>query len=343
LPNSFRTKARSQEEQGDLRAALLSWRVVRGFLPEDPEAGERVARLEKETQSKADGHLRKGKERYQEGKYGEARREFLAALAYDPHLTEAAEYLKHRLARADSLTYVTKEGDTPKSVAREIYADPGKDFLVAYFNGLDAGASFRPGTRLTLPLLDIPVAGGPRVPARVNAPVPSYGPAPTPTSPPGASPAPTRPPAGPAVPEESLEQAQSSFRAGELAKAAALAERVLARSPGNREARELRNAAYYQLGTDSLRRQEYPDALRMFRKVDASYRDQKELVARAETRVREEAESHYAAGLKRFVAEDLEAAVEEWETTLKLYPEHPRAKRDLQKARRLLEQVKTMQ
>jgi len=133
------------------------------------------------------------------------------------------------------------------------------------------------------------------------------------------------------------------FRAGEYLKAAAFAERVLAKSPGNRAARDLRNAAYYQLGTDSLRKQDYTDALRMLRKVDASYKDQKELVERVESRLRKEADSHYAAGLKRFLAEDLEGAVEEWETTLKLSPEHPKAKRDLQRARRLLDQVKTMQ
>jgi len=343
LPNTFRMRARSQGEQGDLRAALLSWRVVRAFLPQDPEAGERVAALEREIRSKADGHLRRGKEQYREGRFGEARREFLAALAYDPHLKEAAEYLKHRLARADSLTYVTKEGDTPRSVAREIYADPGKDFLVSYFNGLDAGATFRPGTRVTLPHLDIPVAGGPRVPARANAPVPSYGPAPGQARSLANAPAPTRPPVGPAIPEERLDEGQALFRAGEYLKAAAFAERVLAKSPGNRAARDLRNAAYYQLGTDSLRKQDYTDALRMLRKVDASYKDQKELVERVESRLRKEADSHYAAGLKRFLAEDLEGAVEEWETTLKLSPEHPKAKRDLQRARRLLDQVKTMQ
>jgi tetratricopeptide (TPR) repeat protein len=316
---------------------------VRAFLPEDQEAGGRVTALDNEIRSKADGHLRKGKERYREGKYGEARKEFLAALAYDPSLEEAAEYLKHRLARVDFQAYVTKEGDTPKSVAREIYKDPGKDFLVAYFNSLDAGAAFPPGTRLTLPLLDIPVAGGPRVPARVNTPVPFYGPGPTQAPPSMAGRAPTRPPVGTAAPDESLDQAQASFRAGEYMKAAASAERVLAKSPGNREARELRNAAYYQLGTDSLRKQEYADALRMLRKVDASYKDQKELVAQVESRLRKEADSHYSAGLKRFLAEDLEGAVEEWETTLNLYPEHPKAKRDLQKARRLLEQVKAIQ
>jgi tetratricopeptide (TPR) repeat protein len=114
-------------------------------------------------------------------------------------------------------------------------------------------------------------------------------------------------------------------------------------SPASREARELSNAAYYQLGTDSLRRQEYPDALRMFRKVEASYRDQRQIVLRLESRLREQAESHYAAGLKYFFAEDLEAAVKEWESTLKLNPEHPKVQKDLEKARRLLEQVRAMQ
>jgi tetratricopeptide (TPR) repeat protein len=299
--------------------------------------------LEKEIRTKADGHVRKGKEQYREGKYAEARREFLAALAYDPHLMEAAEYLKHRLARVDFQTYVTKAGDTPRSVAQEIYKDPSKDFLVAYFNGLDAGASYGHGTRLTLPLLDIPVAGGPRVPPRANAPVPSYGTGRPQAPPTSAGPAPTRPPVGSAVPEESLEQAQAALRAGEYMKAATTAERILAKSPGNRAARELRNAAYYQLGTDLLRKKVYDDALRMLRKVDASYKDQKQLIAQVESRLRKEAESHYAAGLKRFLAEDLEGAVEEWEATLSLNPEHPKAKKDLEKARRLLEQVKAMQ
>jgi tetratricopeptide (TPR) repeat protein len=301
-----------------------------------------VAKLEEEIRAKADGHLAKGKERYREGKYAEARKEFLAALAYDPYLDEAAEYLKRRLARVDFQTYVAKEGDTPRSVAQEVYKDPGKDFVVAYFNSLDAAGVLRPGTRLTLPLLDIPVAGGPRVPARVNAPVLSYGPGRTQAPPSAAAPPPARARTGPAIPDDSLAEGQALLRAGEYVKAAALAEQVLAKSPGNREARELRNAAYYQLGTDSLRKQEYADALQTLRKVDASYKDQKKLVSQVESRLRKDADSHYAAGLKRFLAEDLEGAVEEWETTLKLSPEHAKAKRDLEKARRLLEQVKTM-
>jgi len=338
FPEKFRARALSEERQGDLRAALAHWRVVRAFLPEDAEAVGRVTALEQEIRLQAREHLRKGKEQYREGRYGEARKEFLAALAYDPFLEEAADYLKHRLARQDVRTYVTKEGDTPKSVAREFYNDPGKDFLVAYLNGLDTGAPLRPGTQLTLPLLDIPVAGGARVPPSANAPVLSFAPAPAPST----GPSPKSPPGRSAYPDDSLEKARASLRAGEYQKAAVLAEQALEKSPASRLAKEMRNAAYYELGADYLRRQEYAEALRMFRKVDASYKDQKEMVARVQSRLREEAENHYAAGAKRFLAEDLEGAVKEWETTLKLDPTNLKAKKDLERARRMLEQVKAM-
>ena len=338
FPGIFRAKALAEERQGDPRTALLHWRVVRAFLPEDPEAVGRVTALERELRSAADGHLRKGKERYQDGMYEEARRELLAALALDPFLEEAAVYLKQRLVRQDSRTYVTREGDTPTSVAREIYGDPGKDFLVAYFNGLDAGTPLRAGTKLVVPLLDIPVAGAARAPSRANAPVPSLAPAPAPPT----GPSPARTLARPGNPDDSLDRGRASFRSGEYKQAAALAEQVLGKSPTSREARDLRNAAYYQLGTEYLRRQEYPESLRMFQKVETSYKDQKAMVARVESRLREEAESHYAAGVKRFLAEDLEDAAKEWEMTLKLNPSHPKARKDLERARRLLEQVRAM-
>lgn len=330
FPRIFRAKALAEEQQGDLRTALLHWRVVRSFLPEDPEPAGRVTALEREIRAEADGHLRKGKEKYLEGQHEDARREFLSALAWDPFLEEAADYLKHRLVRPDSRTYVTKEGDTPKSVAQRAYNDPGKDFLVFYLNGLEPGVPVPPGTRLTLPFLDIPVAGANRAPGRAQGSA----------SGPGAARAPI---ARQTSPNDSLQKARAAFRAGEYSKAAKFAEWALQRSPDSREARDLLNAAYYELGTDYLRKRDYPDSLRMFRKVEASYKDQKDMVARAEARLREEAERHYAAGLKRFLAEDLEGAVKEWEVTLKLDPAHLKAKKDLERANGMLEQVKGME
>ena len=48
------------------------------------------------------------------------------------------------------------------------------------------------------------------------------------------------------------------------------------------------------------------------------------------------AENHYRKGLNYFLAEDLQGAIREWEETLRLDPEHPNAKRDIEKARSLL-------
>ena len=48
-----------------------------------------------------------------------------------------------------------------------------------------------------------------------------------------------------------------------------------------------------------------------------------------------EADAHYSAGMRRFLAEDLEGAIGEWEKALSLNPDHPKARRDIEKARRL--------
>ncbi|GAB4229380.1 MAG: hypothetical protein OHK0028_03470 [Deltaproteobacteria bacterium] len=56
-----------------------------------------------------------------------------------------------------------------------------------------------------------------------------------------------------------------------------------------------------------------------------------------------EAEEHYTAGLRRFLAEDLEGAIREWEKTLAIDPGHPKARRDIGKARRLMRKIETPQ
>jgi tetratricopeptide (TPR) repeat protein len=54
-----------------------------------------------------------------------------------------------------------------------------------------------------------------------------------------------------------------------------------------------------------------------------------------------EADAHYAAGMRHFLAEDLDGAIREWERTLSLDPAHPKARRDVEKARRLKGKIET--
>ena len=43
------------------------------------------------------------------------------------------------------------------------------------------------------------------------------------------------------------------------------------------------------------------------------------------------AERHYSEGVSHFLADELQEAIKEWEETLRLYPDHPNAQRDLRK------------
>ncbi|MDD5763185.1 MAG: hypothetical protein PHP88_11850, partial [bacterium] len=60
----------------------------------------------------------------------------------------------------------------------------------------------------------------------------------------------------------------------------------------------------------------------------------------AERKLRE-ADAHYTAGMRRFLAEDLDGAILEWGKALSLDPAHPKARRDIEKARRLKGKIET--
>jgi TolA-binding protein len=49
----------------------------------------------------------------------------------------------------------------------------------------------------------------------------------------------------------------------------------------------------------------------------------------AEARKREKAEELYNAGVRFFINQKLDAAILSWEQTLELYPEHPKAAKDI--------------
>jgi hypothetical protein len=61
-----------------------------------------------------------------------------------------------------------------------------------------------------------------------------------------------------------------------------------------------------------------------------------------ETRRREKAEELYNAGVRFFINQNLEEAILSWEQTLELYPEHPKAAKDIAKARGLQQKLKEL-
>ena len=182
-------------------------------------------------------------------------REFLAVLVLDPDHEAAFRWVKNGQngkngknggAEAESRSWTVREGDTLRKIAGEVYRDPDKEFLIAYFNHLPKGSPLSIGTELRLPDVDT-------VSSTMTEKVPGY-------------------------------------------------------SHPDKEGNGARNA---------VERKE--DAERKLREADA----------------------HYAAGMRSFLAEDLDGAIREWGKTLSLDPAHPKALRDIEKARRLKEKIES--
>jgi tetratricopeptide (TPR) repeat protein len=315
FPERYRLKAREDEKRGDLPKAVKGWEVVKSFLPTDPEAGEKIAQLKGQISAAADKHFRKGVSYFGTHSNSSARKEFLLTLYLKPDHVEAIQYLKEKLVGEDFLTYEVKRGDTIKEVARKIYKDPQKDFLIAYFNGLKIDGRIEPPMILKMPFLN-------------------FAPAKTP---------PIRPPkAADPIPEitldtkEILGKARTTYQEGDYQESTALAEKALKYDPANKETHELLNASYYQWGKQLSRERKYHEALEAFNRVDPAYKDVNFQLAYNRKQL---AEAHYIKGVKFFIEEDIEDAIQEWEITLSLEPDHPKAKKDIENARNLLQKL----
>ena len=315
----YRLKAREDEKKGDLPKALKGWEVVKSFLPTDAEAGEKIAQLNKQIPAAADRHFQKGLALFQSHSYASARKELLLTLYLKPDHAEAIQYLKQKMAGEDSITYKVKKGDTIKGVARKIYEDPQKDFLIAYFNGLKIDGPIEPPMILKIPFLDPAPAKRTSIPSKMAAdPIPEIA----------------------METKEILRKARTTYQEGNYQESAALTEKILEYDPANKETHELMNASYYQWGKQLSQERKYNEALKAFQRVDAGYKD---VSFQLDHNRRQLAEIHYIKGVKFFIGEEIEKAIQEWESTLALEPNHPNAKKDIENGRHLLQKLKKIE
>jgi len=315
IPERYRIKAREDEKKEDLPKALKDWEVVKGFLPADLEAGERIAQLNKEIPAAADRHFQKGQALFQNHSHERARKEFLLTLYLKPDHAEAVQYLKEKMAGEDSITYKVKKGDTIKEVARKIYRDPQKDFLISYFNELKTDKPMEPPMTLRMPFLEPAPGKKTSIPSKIGADPISETAIHT---------------------KEILEKARTNYQQGNYQESVALTEKILEYDPADKETHNLMNATYYQWGKQLSEEGKYDEALKAFRRIDPGYKDVNLQLARNRKQL---AEVHYKKGVKFFIDEEIEKAIQEWENTLSLEPNHPKAKKDIENGRNLLQKL----
>lgn len=318
LAEKYRTQAMEYEKSGELRKALQSWEIVSNLIPADGEAAKKTADIKEQILDIADQHFKKGLSFYKNNSIQAARKEFLRALFYNPDHKEALYYVKQKLTGEDCILYEVKKGDTLREIAKKKYNDSQKDFLIAYFNDIGKDAKLEPNTILKLPVLEFTptkkavytgeMAGDNREMA-VDV-------------------------------KQMLSKAQVYYRAKNYKEIVSLTEKILEYDPANKNAHNLSNASYYQMGKILSQGKKYQEALEMFNHVEAGYKDIKESIAFVKKQL---ADTHYINGIKYFTDEELDKAIKEWEITLTLDPHHPKAKKDIENARNLLKKLKEIE
>jgi tetratricopeptide (TPR) repeat protein len=143
--------------------------------------------------------------------------------------------------------------------------------------------------------------------------------------------------------QDRLQDAERYLKQRNYSEVITITQEVLEQDPKSSKARELSNTANYTLGKHFLDKGEEAKALTYLKAADASYQDTEQLLSLALARMRAQAETYYRSGVKHFINEDLERAVKAWEHALSLNPDHPKARQDIENARRLIKKWKAME
>ena len=304
LSDRLQLRAKEYEKGGEIYGALLCWQVLSILNPVNQNYAEKFQQLKNESQLSATLHFEMGKRDYNNKLYETARREFLIALRYNPDHSEALDYLKNKMTPAMRSSYRVKMGDTLVSIAENVYQDPNKYYLIAVYNQLDVKQALIVGTNLKLPALEPDLA----------SPLAD-------------------------IPME-LKNARKLFLNQAYEKVLQRTALILNIDPSNTEAAELKNAALYQIA-DRLRQQhKYLESLAALEKMDPRYKGVQKDIAEVKVLLQQQAEENYRIGVNFFVNEQIKKAIESWEKTLNQNPNHPKARQDIEKARRLLKKLK---
>ena len=79
--------------------------------------------------------------------------------------------------------------------------------------------------------------------------------------------------------KEMMAKAEISFKANKFKETVSITEDILSVEPSNKQARDLTNASYYQMGKTLGAQKKYEEALGQLSRVDPGFRDVSELIA----------------------------------------------------------------
>ena len=392
----YREKALALEKDNELQQAIFCWGIVAHLAPEKPEVPKIIQNLKHATARAAQVHFQRGLDHYHSGDLNNAMREFLIAIRMDPRHEQAREYLKTRLQNPEQAIYKVRAGDSFIKIASDVYKDPSKAYLLAYFNDINPNKPLLIGTNLALPDLD-PEYMVPRSDIKsllekaqeaydkkryskvyslteaIQKEIPNHPAArkladaarfdqgmalmrqrhylaaieqfkQVSSAFPGRDQAIARArnQINKQAIDEKLEEAREHLHNKAWASVINVTEEILEQDPGNDQAKMLFSNASYKLGKILLDNGEVTKAIDILSRIEPSYEDTGQLLSLARARMKSQAETLYRDGVKQFINEDLEKAINTWKRVLELNPDHPKARQDMENAERLLEKFRTL-
>jgi tetratricopeptide (TPR) repeat protein len=336
-----RVRAKALERDGQLRPALLQWKVARAIDSNDAEARANEARLTARIEGLVAAKVAEARGAQQRNAPLQARRALLVALALDPMSTTVAELLRS-IGDIEFVTYTVRAGDTLASLAERYYGDRARGEVIWETNNLPPGKTLVAGSVLRIPEIPgVPFYAPGRtpppsgtavaaVPPREERPVP---PQERPTSP---QERPTPSQDEPPEVNPLLADVRDAVERKEFATALADLDRYLAENPRDREGTELKKLTLYRQGQSALEEKKYDDsyrALTLLARLQPNYQDVARLLPQARRQV---IDRHYQEGIRLFREEKLPEAIAEWKMVLDMEPQHVNARRNLDQAERLL-------
>jgi tetratricopeptide (TPR) repeat protein len=140
--------------------------------------------------------------------------------------------------------------------------------------------------------------------------------------------------------QHELLKAENLLKENKYEESTVLAKKILGYDQSNAAAKKLISTSLCQQGKDLFILKKYAEALRVLDKADPANICAEKIRLGVKKAIKQQAETHYIQGVKYFLNEELQSAIKEWEKTLKLNPEHDKAKKNIENAGSLLEKLK---
>lgn len=299
-------KAATHEAADEIQLALLCWRRILEFDPQHPDARANRKRLEDAAAERSRASYRSAQEALAQTRPKDARRGFLLTLRLAPQFEGARQHLDTLMNPPVFEWHLLQPGESLVDLSQKFYRTPDGADLIAFVN-------------------DIPVNAEVLVPRTLKIPVMV-----------------ARPPYETQKIDQALARARAASQAGHHEKVLVITDRLLRANPKLRQAVDLQNKSCSILGRRFYRQQQYLQAKQMLDKIKGPYEGLPALRAALKIKMKQQAEVYYRDGVKFFLNDELQRAVETWRLALELNPDHKEAAASIREAETLLQKLETV-